>query len=94
MNKEMLYRLKKAGEYQSKAIHALFPEKMGRHLDVIEKEMKMMVMEVAAELLKNCSNDDAYRGGHSYEESHEESRKQRYEQNSSHTSKVKKVDII
>ncbi len=45
MNKEMLHRMKIAGEYQRKAIRALFPEEMGKHLDVIEKEMKMMVME-------------------------------------------------
>lgn len=85
MNKEMLHRLKTAGEYQSKAIHALFPEEMGKHLDVIEKEMKMMVVEVAAELLKNCNKDETCRDGHNYErnyeESHEQSRENSYEQN-------------
>lgn len=59
MNKEMLRRMKIAGEYQRKAVRALFPEEMGEHLDVIEKEMKMMVMEAAAELLKNCNKGDA-----------------------------------
>lgn len=59
MNNEMLHRMKIAGEYQRKAIRALFPEEMGEHLDVIEKEIKMMVMEVAAELLKNCNKGDA-----------------------------------
>ena len=78
MNKEMLHRMKTAGEYQKKAIRALFPEEMGEHLDVIEKEMKMMVMGVAAELLKNCNQGNACRDV------------QRHEQ----TSKVKKVDIV
>ena len=78
MDKEILHRMKIAGEYQRKAIHALFPEEMGKHLDVIEKEMKMMVMEVAAELLKNCNKGDVCQDG------------QRHEQ----TSKVKKVDIV
>ena len=77
MNREMLHRLKTAGEYQKKAIMALLPESMERHLDVIEKEIKMMVMEVAAELLKNCNRGDACRD----EQSHEQ------------TSNVKKVDI-
>lgn len=48
MNKEMLHRIKTAGEYQRKAIRALFPEEMAEHLDAIEKEVKRMVMEVAA----------------------------------------------
>lgn len=78
MSKEMLHRMKTAGEYQRKAIRALFPEEMGEHLDVIEKEIKMMVMEAAAELLKNCNKGNDCRDG------------QRHEQ----TSKVKKVDIV
>lgn len=82
MNKEMLYRMKIAGEYQRKAIRALFPEEIGSHLDVIEKEVKMMVVEAAEELLKNCNKDDACGEG----ESHEQSTRQ--------TSKVKRVDII
>ena len=77
MNQEMLNRMKIAGEYQRKAIRALFSEEIGEHLDVIEKEIKMMVMEVAAELLKNCNRGDACRD----EQSHEQ------------TSNVKKVDI-
>lgn len=78
MNKEMLHRMKVAGEYQRKAIRALFPEKMGEHLDVIEKELKMMVMEAALELLKEYNKSDACRD----EQSHEQ------------TSKAKKVDIV
>ncbi len=78
MNKEMIDRMKIAGEYQRKAIRALFPEEMGEHLDVIEKELKMMVMEAAAELLKEYNKSDACRD----EKSHEQ------------TSKAKKVDIV
>lgn len=78
MNKEMIHRMKIAGEYQRKAIHALFPEEMGEHLEVIEKELKMMVMEAAAELLKECNKSDACRHGQSHEQ----------------TSKAKKVDIV
>lgn len=78
MNKEILNRMKTAGEYQRKAIRALFPEKMGEHLDVIEKEMKIMITEAAAELLKNCNKSDDCRDGQSREQ----------------TSKVKKVNIV
>lgn len=78
MNKEMIQKMKIAGEYQKKAIYALFPEEMGEHLDVIEKELKMMVMELATELLKECNRSDACKGGQSHEQ----------------TSKVKKVDIV
>lgn len=77
MNKEMLYRMKTAAEYQKKAIWALLPEEMGEHLDVIEKEVKMMVMEVAADLMKNCNKGDGCKDGQSHEQ----------------TSKAKKVDI-
>ena len=78
MNKEMLHRLKIAGEYQRKAIRTLFPKEMDKHLDVIEKEMKMMVTEVAAELLKNCNKADVCKD----------------EQRQEPTTKVKKVDIL
>lgn len=78
INKEMIQRLGIAGEYQKKAIHALFPEEMGEHLDVIEKELKMMVMELATEFLKECNRSDACKGGQSHKQ----------------TSKVKKVDIV
>lgn len=58
MDKEMLYRIKTAGEYQWKALRALFPEEMEGHLDVIEKEIKMMVIEAANELVKACNKRD------------------------------------
>ena len=58
MNREMLHRLKTAGEYQKKAIMALLPEPMERHLDVIEKEIKMMVTETVAEMIWECRRKD------------------------------------
>lgn len=78
MNKETIDRMKIAAEYQRKAIRALFPEEMGEHLDAIEKELKMMAMEVITELLKECNGSDGFRERQSDEQ----------------TSKVKKVNIL
>ncbi|MBQ3163700.1 MAG: hypothetical protein IJC02_04055 [Lachnospiraceae bacterium] len=52
MSSEMVRRLKVAGDYQRKAIKALFPEEMGGHLDVIEREVKAMFVELAMEIGK------------------------------------------
>ena len=41
----MINRLKEAAEYQKKAIRALFPERMLKHMDVIGNEIKLMVAE-------------------------------------------------
>ncbi len=78
MSKEMLHRMKMAGEYQRKAIHALLPEKVGGHLDVIEKEIKIMVMEIAADVVKEWKENDACEEAQGREKS----------------SNVKKVDIL
>ena len=48
MNKEMKERLKTAADYQKKAIEALFPECVSKHMKVIGKEMKAMLAELAA----------------------------------------------
>ena len=77
MNSEVAGRIKLAGEYQRKAIYALFQEKVSEHLTVIEKELKMIALEVLAEVLNERN------------ESHTFSEQQSREQ----TSKVKKVDI-
>lgn len=77
MNKEILRRVKTAGEYQKKAIRALLPEKVNGHLDAIEKELKIMVREMAAEMGKEGKKREAC----------EE------EQSAERVSKVKKVDI-
>lgn len=52
MSREMVRRLKVAGDYQRKAIKALFPEEMSGHLDVIEREVKAMLVELAIEIGK------------------------------------------
>lgn len=62
MNKEVWNRLKTAGEYQKKAIYALFPDPVGRHLDVIEKELKMMAVEIAADVVREYRNCDRCSG--------------------------------
>ncbi len=54
MSRGLLDRIKTAGAYQKKAFRALFPEKMNAHIDVIEREVKCMVLETAADLLKGC----------------------------------------
>ncbi len=78
MNHEMLHRLKKAGEYQKKAVYALFPEKMRGHLEVIEKEIKIMLMEIAADVMNECKRNDSSEEKQNHEEA----------------SSVKKVDIL
>ena len=60
MNKTMIKRLKKAGEYQKKAILALLPERTAGHLDVIGNEMKQMVAEMLPEMLPgSCKKEKA-----------------------------------
>ncbi|MDE7418319.1 MAG: hypothetical protein K2N44_18785 [Lachnospiraceae bacterium] len=78
MNKEMINRLKMAGKYQKKAIYALFPEKVSKHLDVIEKELKMMAVEIAADVVKECRKCDSCGGAQEHVKE----------------SEVKKVDIV
>lgn len=51
MDKEMMKRVRTAGVYQKKAIRALFPEEMSGHLDVIEAELKAMLVEAAMEMM-------------------------------------------
>lgn len=78
MNKELWNRLRTAGEYQKKAIYALLPDPVGRHLDVIKKELKMMTVEIAADVLKECGKWDRH-------DTEQEPKKE---------SEVKKVDIV
>lgn len=58
MSREMLQRMKTAGEYHRQAVRALFPERMRGHLDVIEKEMKMMLLEMVADAVQECKKVD------------------------------------
>jgi hypothetical protein len=52
MNRETISRLRKAGEYEKMAIKALFPEKAAKHIEVIEKELHAMVMEMVVDAIK------------------------------------------
>lgn len=82
MNKELLNRLRTAGEYQKKAIYSLLSDPVGRHLDVhlnvIKKELKMMAVEIATDVLKECGKCDRHDT----------------EQEPKRESEVKKVDIV
>lgn len=50
MDKEMWDRISEAGKYQKLAFQALLPERVNNHLEVIEKEIKAMVLEIAMDL--------------------------------------------
>lgn len=78
MNKEMLHRMKTAGEYQRKAIRALFPEELSGHIDVIENELKIMLMELVTELMNDSRKESTS------EELHKEK----------NSFKAKRVDIV
>ena len=58
MDREMLHRLSTAAEYQKKAVRALLPEKMKKHLDAIEREVKLMLAEAVAGMLKEDKGKD------------------------------------
>ncbi len=66
MNQERINRWKKAGEYQKKAIYALMPEWMEGHMEVIEKEMSLMLQDAVREFVL---------GGKKSEKKHEEKQK-------------------
>lgn len=59
MNTEMLDRIMTAKAYQKKAILALFPEEMNSHVEVIERELKLM----AGEVLQTVLHDICTHGG-------------------------------
>ncbi len=59
MNTEMLDRIMTAKAYQKKAILALFPEEMNSHVEVIERELKLM----AGEVLQAVLHDICAHGG-------------------------------
>lgn len=58
MNKEICRRMKMAGKYQRMAVSALLPQNIAGHLDVIEKEIKAMVLEITADVRKGCKRDN------------------------------------
>ena len=49
MDRELRKRIDEAGRYQKLASLALLPRSMAGHMDVIEKEIRAMVMEGAAD---------------------------------------------
>ena len=49
----MIQRFRKAASYQKKAIQALFPDMMNEHFDVIENELKLMMIEAVCEMQKS-----------------------------------------
>ena len=58
MNKELIKRLKNAGKYQKMAIKELFPKETNAHLEVIERELKAMVSEVAVKWISEFKDTD------------------------------------
>ncbi len=57
MKRDLMERLCIAGEYQKKAVRALCSEKMNGHLDVIEREVKMMFVELMADVMRECKTE-------------------------------------
>ena len=53
-NREVIDRFREAAAYQRKAVRCLIPERLGGHLDVIGNELKLMLTEAAADILKDC----------------------------------------
>lgn len=53
-NREVIDRFRKAAEYQRQAVRCLIPERLGGHLEIIGNELKLMLTEAAADILKDC----------------------------------------
>lgn len=87
MNKELLGRLELAGQYQKKAIRALFPEGMEEHMEVIENELKAMLMEVVAETMR-------YHNANVKQKTTEENENCDKTKNSEKQGRTKKVQIV
>lgn len=51
MNKELFNRLCEVKKYQSMAIKSLFSENMANHIDIIDKEIKVMIVECISDLI-------------------------------------------
>lgn len=57
MKRDFAERLCTAGEYQKKAVRALFSDKMNGHLDVIEREVKAMFVEMLSDVMSECQTE-------------------------------------
>ena len=95
MSKEILDRIMTATAYQKKAIYALFPEEMGVHLDVIEKEIKAIVVEIMKVWLRD-DREKSRNDGKSYETGKDSDKNNinAGTNNFNQQSGVKKIDII
>ena len=51
MNKDTMKRVREAQKYKRMAVKALFPEKVAGHIDVIENELREMVMEIISDMV-------------------------------------------
>ena len=58
MRKEYGHRVRKAMEYQKKAVMALLPESMEGHLEVIGGEIRKMMLELAIGAFRDCRESD------------------------------------
>lgn len=52
-NRESMNRIKEAAKYQKMAIHALFPESMESHLQVMGQELKGMAKDLLLDVVKS-----------------------------------------
>lgn len=59
MNKEMMERIMEAGKYQKMAIRALVPDSKQEHLDVIEKELKALLLEDILSFVETAVKEDS-----------------------------------
>lgn len=78
MDRELFERIRTACTYQKKAIQALFPKRVNCHMEIIEKEVKAMIIETVTDWMKECKKDS--------DSAQEEDQKQ--------NNNVKKVDIM
>lgn len=106
MHEEILYRVRTAAKYQKKAVRALFPEKMNEHIDVIEREVKLMAAEAVVDFFRGCAmkgrkKADGHEGKREWDEKRgDDGRKQEDEEGkdgncsrTKGTTKIKKVEI-
>ena len=61
MTREYVQRVKKAMEYQKKAVRALLPENVGGHLEVIENEVRAMLFDLAANMIRDVRESELFR---------------------------------
>jgi len=55
MNKELRQRIKRAGEYQKKAIMELLPKESAGHIEVIAREFKALLTESIVRFGRECA---------------------------------------